>query len=942
MMAHAGISRFVMMIPTDRYTEIAVLLLAALIAVILFACLRFRRRPTFREAVPGDLPPWHAMPVAEVLRRLRVDPRRGLDDGEARARLRRHGPNRLLERPPTPIWRLLLRQFKGFLILVLVGAAALAWFIGELQDAAVILAVVAINALLGFYQEFRAERSLALLKKMLVPAAEVRRDGEERRIPATELVPGDIVILEAGDRIPADGRLIRVHALQVDESAFTGESQPVAKVVEPLTETLPVADRRNLVFMNTSVTRGRGEMVVTATGMKTEIGRLAAMLAETEEGPTPLQRQLDVLGRNLALIAAVVVVLMLGRSWLQGRPWIDTLFTAIALAVAAIPEGLPAVVTVTLALGLLRMARRRAIVKRLSAVETLGCTSVICSDKTGTLTLNQMTVRRLYALGRFWRVGGEGYDPRGDIEPGTGEAAELTDVLLPLVVCNDARLAGGRLIGDPMEGALLVLGCKAGLEPERLRRRWSRIAEIPFDTAHKFMATFHRRGDRVVILVKGAPEVLLERSTWVLEGDAVIPLSPPRRQAWQRANETLAAQGLRVIASARRELPTESFGPDADPLCCIRDLTLLTLVGLMDPPRPEARESIQRCRRAGIRVKMITGDQPATAAAVGRELGLDGELLSGAELDRLDDDRLAARIEAVAIFARTTPQQKVRIVRALKAREHIVAMTGDGVNDAPALKAADIGVAMGISGTDVAREAATMVLTDDNFATIVDAVKEGRSVYDNILKFLRFQVSTNIGAVLTLFGAPFFGLPLPLNPIQILWVNIIMDGPPAMALGVDPPRPGIMDEPPRSPGARILSLHRLLRLLAFGVIMTAGTLGVLWWGLRTLEPATALSLAFTTFVWFQVFNVFNARMERGSALSRHSLRNPWLWLALLGVVALQWLALETVPGRRIFHTAPLTAEQWGIAVAVASSILVFEEIRKIVAIVWHRIVGAFR
>ncbi len=456
------------------------------------------------------------------------------------------------------------------------------------------------------------------------------------------------------------------------------------------------------------------------------------------------------------------------------------------------------------------------------------------------------------------------------------------------------------------------------------------------------MATFHRRGDRIVILVKGAPEVLLARSTSVLEGDAVIPLSPPRRQAWQRANETLAAQGLRVIASASRELPAESFGPDADPLRCIRDLTLLALVGLMDPPRPEARESIQRCRRAGIQVKMITGDQPATAAAVGRELGLDGELLSGAELDRLDDDRLAARIESVAIFARTTPQQKVRIVRALKVREHIVAMTGDGVNDAPALKAADIGVAMGISGTDVAREAATMILTDDNFATIVDAVKEERTVYDNILKFLRFQVSTNIGAVLTLVGAPFFGLPLPLNPIQILWVNIIMDGPPAMALGVDPPRPGIMDEPPRSPRARILALHRLLRLLAFGVIMTAGTLGVLWWGLRTLEPETALSLAFTTFVWFQVFNVFNARTERGSALRRHSLRNPWLWLALLGVVALQWLALETVPGRRIFHTAPLTVEQWGIAVAVASSILVLEEIRKIVTTVWHRTVGAFR
>ncbi len=885
------------------------------------------------QSVFAQSRPWHSAPPEQVLQQLQVDPAQGLSEQEARSRRQRHGANQLMEKPPTPLWRLLLRQFKSLLILILIGAAGLSWAIGDLMDALIILLVVGINALLGFHQEYRAEQSLAMLKKMLVPEAEVRRDGKERMIPATDLVPGDIVILDAGDRVPADGRLIQAHNLHVDESSLTGESHPVTKIADPLPEALPLADRRNMLYMNTSVTRGRAEIVVTATGMTTEIGRLAAMLATTEEAKTPLQIQLDSLGRQLAAIAGLVVILMLVGGWLRAQPWSEMLFTAIALAVASIPEGLPAVVTVTLALGLHRMARQRAIVKRLAAVETLGCTTVICSDKTGTMTLNQMTARTLYCLGRSWHVSGHGYSSKGKIEPDHGEPADLTDAILPFVLCNDARLTDDRIVGDPMEGALLVLATKAGMDPEELKQNWPRIAEIPFDTAHKFMATFHHRDNKVIMLVKGAPEVVLKRSTNVLEAEGIRPLEQIRRRQWLEINERLASTGLRILAAAQREIPAAEFDPEADDLLpYAKDLTLLGLVGLMDPPRPEAREAIRLCQRAGIQVKMITGDQPVTAMAISRELGLRGKLITGPEMERLSDVSLQECIDSTTVFARTTPDQKVRIVKALQAQDHVVAMTGDGVNDAPALKTADIGVAMGISGTDVAKEAATMILTDDNFATIVSAVREGRTIYDNILKFVRFQLSTNIGAILTLLSAPFFGLPLPLNPIQILWINIIMDGPPAMALGVDPPRPGIMDEPPRSPRAQILLPGRLLGLVFFGCIMMSGTLLILCWGMETRDSATALSLAFTAFVWFQIFNVFNARAEKNTAFNYHSLRNRWLWISITGVAAMQWLALMTPVGRQIFHTAPLTPEEWGLAIAVASSILVLEEIRK--ALLW--------
>ncbi len=881
---------------------------------------------------------WHCLDVETVARRLDVDPATGLSSAEAAARLRRFGPNRLAERPPKGPWPVLLDQFRGLLILVLMAAAVLAGVVGELKDALVILVVVLINALLGFHQEYRAERSLAALKRMLSPQAEVRRDARNRMLPARELVPGDIVLLDPGDRVPADGRVIAAHGFEVDESALTGESHPVGKRPQALAaQDVPLAERDNMLYMNTTVTRGRAEMVVTATGMASEMGRLAGMLSEAEEAPTPLQVQLDGLGKRLAAVAGVVVAVMLLGGLARGEPWWQMVMTAIALAVAAIPEGLPAVVTVTLALGLHRMARRRAIVKRLAAVETLGCTSVICSDKTGTLTVNQMTARALYTRGRRLTVSGEGYDPAGEIlDPEGRDPPDLQPLLLTMALCNDAHLRAGQVVGDPMEGALVVLAAKGGLDRDTLVRRHPRITEIPFDAAYQFMASFHHFGDRVRVFVKGAPEVLLGRCTKILGPDGEVALGPPGRREVEAANAALAQEGLRVLAGASRELPAAAFDPASDLFDHVRDLTLTGLVGLMDPPRAEAREAIALCRRAGIQVKMITGDQRVTAAAIARQLGIEGEVLTGSQTAALDDRTLTERIDTVGVFARATPEQKLRLVRALKARGQIVAMTGDGVNDAPALKSADIGVAMGITGTDVAKEAATMVLTDDNFATIVEAVRQGRTIYENIVKFLRFQLSTNIGALLTVFCAPLLGLPLPFNPIQILWVNIIMDGPPAMALGVDPARPGVMEEPPRRRDAHILTLGRLAQLLAYGTIMALGTLGVLYYGLHSAPPARALTLSFTTFVLFQVFNVFNARAEKGSAIDRLFLTNRALWLALAGVVGLQILAVHWPPAQEVFHTTALSGADWALATAVAATVLGLEEARKALMRRWRQ------
>jgi Ca2+-transporting ATPase len=882
---------------------------------------------------PDGTTAWHAQDIETVAAALGVEPAAGLDAAEAVAGLTRHGPNQLASKPPRAAWLKFLDQFRNFLVIVLLGAAVLAGAVGDFKDAWVSAIVVLLNAALGFFQEHRAEAALAALKNMLAPVARVRRDGLVLQIQAVDLVPGDILLLEAGDRIPADARVLHAHSAEVAEAALTGESHAVAKTPEAVEEKSALAERRSMVFMNTVVTRGRIEAAVTATGMHTEMGKIAGLLAEAAESATPLQVQLDHLGKRLAAIAGVVVALIFAIRFLRGDDLVQTAMTAIALAVAAIPEGLPAVVTVTLALGMHRMAKRHAIVRRLAAVETLGCTTVICSDKTGTLTLNQMTARRVYCMGRRFAVSGEGYGgagaSAGEIVAEDGQPAPDWQALLTTAaLCADAGIRAGELIGDPTEGALLTLAAKGGVDVAALVEGSPRIAEIPFDSAHKFMATFHHDGDVVRMWIKGAPDVLLARADRWRAATEEQELDDTVRAGFSAQNSAFAEEAMRVLALAGREIPAAAFDPSGDLMVWANNLTMIALVGIIDPPRPEAREAIRLCQAAGVAVKMITGDHRVTAAAIARDLGLAGEVHEGREIDGLEGAALADLVERAAVFARVSPEHKLRIVKALKARGHVVAMTGDGVNDAPALKTADIGIAMGITGTEVTKEAATLVLTDDNFASIVGAVKEGRTIYDNIVKFVRFQLSTNIGAILTVLGAPLFGMPTPFTAIQILWVNIIMDGPPAMTLGVEPARPGIMHALPRQPDASILTSGRLLRLALYGLTMAAGTLAAYAWGERTEGHAYAVTLAFTTFVLFQFFNIFNARSEEGSAFNSQFFANRKLWLALAAVGGLQVLVVHWGPAQAIFDTVPLSLKDWALAVAIAASVLLLDESRK--------------
>lgn len=924
---------------------------------------------------------WHFLSVAQALHKLSTQLRSGLSQADVESRQDEYGLNRLDEKPPEPAWHLLLSQFKSVLIFVLIGAAILATLIGDIKDGVVILIVVIINACLGFYQEYQAEKSLSVLKKMLSLQATVRRDGRTQELLADQLVPGDIVILEAGNKVPADGRIVTASSLEVDESSFTGESVPVAKQKQELRNSnlppnssaeqisadniiyleangrvitansseidecslatefpidnqkhesqnvdVPLAERTNMLYMNTSVVRGRAEMLVTATGMNTEIGKLANLLAQTDDEATPLQIQLDSLGKRLALLALVIVLVLFGSALLRGEPLIETAFTAIALAVAAIPEGLPAVVTVTLALGMHRMATQRAIVKRLSAVETLGCTTVICTDKTGTLTVNQMTARALYYKDQAFNISGEGYEIAGEISPAIAKT-DLNELLLPLTLCNDSILRDKQILGDPMEGALLVLAAKCGLNKEQANNQLPRISEIPFDAEHKYMVTFHQQNDEIKMFIKGAPEVLLELCQSALNKEGKV-VNLPYLTLLEK-NAAMASTGLRVLGLAMRTLPAAEFSSDGDLFRYVKKLTFIGLVGLMDPPRTEVGDAIKLCHQAGIAVKMITGDQKITAAAIAQEIGITGHVIDGTELTSMNEEDLSSRINGIGVFARTAPEQKLRIISALKTDGHIVAMTGDGVNDAPALKCADIGIAMGITGTDVAQEAATMVLTDDNFATIVKAVKEGRGIYENMVKFIRFQLSTNIGAILCVAFAPLLEMPLPFTAIQLLWINIIMDGPPAMSLGVDPTRTNSMDESPRKPDDRILSFRRLGNLFSYGITMAIGTLGVLYYDLQISDAAHATSLAFTTFVLFQVFNAFNARSEKGTAFNQQFFANKILWTSIFGVIILQVIIVQWSVAETVFRTYPLNLTDWIMATAIASSVLILEESRKL-------------
>jgi Ca2+-transporting ATPase len=891
---------------------------------------------------------WFRLSTGAVAERLGVDPLQGLSSSEVEQRLERFGPNQLAEVPRRPAWRRFLDQFRDLMVYILLGAAIVSAAVGDLKDPIVIGIVLLVNAVMGFVQENKADNALAALKGMLETVVRVRRDGDVQEVPASAIVPGDVVLLEAGDRIPADGRFTVTAATSVDESMLTGESVPVDKIDEPLdiVGDVPLAARVNVGFMNTTLVRGRAELLVTDTAMTTEVGRLAGLLSSAEEKPTPLQEQIHALGKRLALIAFVAVVAVFVVALVQA-PRIDSdavseaLLNSVALAVAAIPEGLPAVVTVTLAIGVGRLAKRHAIMKRLASVETLGSTTVICSDKTGTLTLNQMTATSLLTRGRRYTIDGLGYGTHGAIRldgaevTGDGLAA-IRSALVAGALCNDAhlRVEDDRpgLVGDPTEGALVVLAAKGGVDPEGVRAELARVDEVPFDSATKFMATLHPHPDdpsRSMVVVKGAPDVVLGRCSAVVDDAGVIPIDDALRGQLLADNDELGSEGLRVLALAVAELPVPAREYEGDLATELVDLRLEALVGILDPARPEAVDAIAECATAGIGVKMITGDHASTAGAIAGQLGIVGEVVTGAELDRMDDDELAARIEGIGVCARVSPEHKVRVVKALQANGEVVAMTGDGVNDAASLKQAEIGVAMGITGTEVTKEAGDLILTDDNFATIVHAVEGGRAIYDNIITFVRFQLTTNISAILTILLAQLAGLGVIFNAIQILFVNIIADGPPAIALGVDPPKPGVMEQPPRQRDEVILSGPRLVRIVLSAIVITIGTLA-LYVSTEESEPEAALTMAFTAFVFYQLVNSFCVRAGDETVFSRHSLSNRSLLWALAGVVLMQILIVQVTFFEQVFDTVPLTLPQWALVLVVPLSLLVVEELRKLV------------
>ena len=875
--------------------------------------------------------PWYRLDPAEAANELDVDVARGLSESEAVRRREQTGPNELVGEPKRPWWKRLLDQFRGVLILLLLGAAVISAAVGDLKDPIVIGVVVIINALLGFVQEQRADQAMEALSGMLTTQAKVRRDGAVEEIASADVVPGDLVLLKSGDRIPADGRFVKANSLSVDESTLTGESEPVDKDEPSLPAgegEVALADRSNIGHMNTPVVRGTAELLITETGMSTELGRLAGMISADEPGLTPLQEELERLGKRLAVIAGVAVALVIAVGMLRGDTFAAAILGGVALAVAAIPEGLPAVVTVTLALGVRRMAEHNAIVKRLASVETLGSTTVICSDKTGTLTLHQMTATQAWCGGRTHEIDGLGYGPDGTIDPPATDAVRR--MVTAAALASDAVLRAGadgthELVGDPTEGALIVLAGKAGVTAESVRADLPRLAVLPFDSTRKLMATVTEDpfgGPGRLLAVKGGSDVVFGRCTAMLVADGIADLDEARRAGATEVMRSLGADGLRVLAIAGKELAADW---DGDPDDELDDLVLYGVVGILDPPRMEAGVAIAECRDAGIAVKMITGDHATTAAAIGQQLGLDGEVVTGSDLDAMSDDELAGRIEAISVCARVSPEHKVRVVRALQANDEVVAMTGDGVNDAAALRRAEIGVAMGITGTEVTKEASDLVLADDNFATIVTAVERGRAIRSNIVHFVRFQLTTSLAAVGTILAARILDLPIPFSPIQILFVNIIADGPPAMSLGVDPPAPEVMKRKPLGRTEPILTNTRLRRILATTALMSAAIIWVLV-RYRSADPLLASTMAFTTFVFAQLVNSLIVRSDGKGVFRRYTFSNGALWMTIAAVSAMQVAVVEVPVLQRIFDTVGLTWAQWGLCLAVVAALLFVEEV----------------
>jgi Ca2+-transporting ATPase len=888
-----------------------------------------------------DAFPWHARSVDDVLGRLGSG-RRGLSSEEARHRLATAGPNALQVARRASPWRLLAAQFRNVLIVILLVATALSAMLGHAVEAIAITVIVVFAVLLGFVQEFRAERAIEALREMSAPRATVIRDGTEIDIPAREVVPGDLLVLSAGNRIAADGRLVYGVNLKSQEAPLTGESTPIEKHADVLHEAdAPVGDRRNMVFAGTTVTYGRGLAVAVATGQRTEFGRIAQMLLEVEPGRTPLQLNLDKLGRVLARAALLVVALIVVLGLARGQPFIEMLVFGIALAVAVVPEALPAVVTISLALGVQRLVRRRALMRRLAAVETLGSTSVICTDKTGTLTRDEMTVRRVYVAGQFVDVTGSGYAPEGEFHtagvgleigprPHDVLGTSVRDLLVAGALASDAHLVretekdAWAIKGDPTEGALIVAAAKAGLHKADLEAALPRVHEIPFSSESKRMTTLHSGADGLVAFAKGAPEILLASCVAEQTPAGPMPLDAPARARILEAARRMAGDALRVLAVATRR--------NATPESAERDMTLLGLIGMSDPPRAEAQAAIETCERAGIRVLMITGDHPLTAEAIARELGLlkGGRVVTGAELRNLDDRALEREVGNIDVYARVSPADKMRVVEALQRLGHVVAMTGDGVNDAPALKKADIGVAMGLTGTDVAREAAAMTLTDDNFASIVAAVEEGRGVFGNIKKYLLFLLSSNVGEIGLMAGTALLGMPLPLTAVQILYVNLATDGLPALALAVDPPEPGLMQRPPRDPHAGIFGPRVVALMLVGGAWSMFANIGLFAWALHSGRPLPqAMSMTFASLVLIQFLKAYSYRSDRVSVLHR-PFANRWLNLAVAWEVMLLLVVLYLPVLQVPFSTYAMPLEDLAIVLGVAATVLPVLDIAKAV------------
>ena len=918
------------------------------------------------------MPP-HQQAADDIVAVHRTHAEHGLHQAEAESRLARDGPNELTADEPVAPWRKFLAQFEDVLVLLLLVATALSavlWLVERESalpyEAMAILAVVLLNAVMGYLQESRAEAAVAALRDMAAARAHVVRGGERRLVPATELVSGDLILIEEGYIIPADARVIASTALQVAEASLTGESQPVAKSIAPLAGDPVLGDRVNMVYSGTSVTYGRGRAVVTAIGMRTEVGSIAGMLKAAPNETTPLQKELDRVGRLLAIIVVVIAVVVILTivivQQVRGMSALfDVLLLGVALAVAAVPEGLPAIVTTVLALGVRRMAARHAIVRHLAAVETLGSVDVIASDKTGTLTKNEMTVRTVVTASGRVTMSGTGYAPQGEMQADSGTApdgvlrTEVERAMTAAERANNAALvereARWTVRGDPTEGALIVAARKAGLDPTKLDTRFQRVGEIPFSSERKVMTTIHSDADhseQLRVFSKGAPDVLLARCTHELVGEESRPLSEVRRAEIVQAMDTLAGEALRALGLATRELPRDALDHGGADERFERDLVFLGIVGMSDPPRPEARDAVAQARSAGIRSVMITGDHPRTAAVIAGELGIasDARVVTGAELAAMPDDALAQVVRDVSVYARVDPEHKLRIVKALQNAGATVAMTGDGVNDAPALKTADIGVAMGITGTDVSKEAADVVLTDDNFATIVAAVQEGRAIFANIRKFLRFLLSSNIGEVMTMFFgvllARTIGLEaegnavvLPLLATQILWINLVTDGAPALALGVDPPDAGLMQRAPRPRTERVITRTMWFGIVFIGAIMATGTLLVLDASMPAglIEGTGSLrygqTMAFTTLMLFQVVNVFNARSDDRSAFSE-LFHNRWLWGAVVLSLALQAAVVYLPFLQEAFSTVRLGVADWLRCAAVASSVLWLNELSKLV------------